>query len=174
MQSLSFLRNPLTWGAIALSVATAITLAAALLYVSPPGQQTVAFYTDDAASLQPGDEVRIAGIPVGKVTDIALEPEQVRVQARVERSAFVGDKSQIEVRMLTVVGGYFVDLISLGDVPLGNNAIPVERVAMPYNLVRALDATVKVTEHLDATPINESLNQIQSGLSSGDNVEATT
>lgn len=69
----------------------------------------VVFYTDDAASVRPGDSVRIAGIPVGKVKDLSLEPAQIKVRATVEKEAFVGDRSQIQVRMLTIVGGYYVD-----------------------------------------------------------------
>jgi phospholipid/cholesterol/gamma-HCH transport system substrate-binding protein len=158
------------WGVAALAVLTATALVATLLYVSPPGQKTVTFYTDDAASVRQGDQVRIAGIPVGKIKDLSLEADRVRVEARVDDSAFVGNRSEIEVRMLTVVGGYYVDLISLGDTPLGD-AIPLERVTMPYNLIRALNDSTKITEALDAKPLNESLNEIQKGLS-GDNVNS--
>ena len=41
--------------------------------------------------------------------------------------------------MLTVVGGYYVSIVSLGDRALGGNAIPLERVTMPYNLMRTID-----------------------------------
>jgi phospholipid/cholesterol/gamma-HCH transport system substrate-binding protein len=170
---MKLLRSPITWGVAALAILTALALAAALLYVSPPGQKTVSFYTDDAASIRPGDEVRIAGITVGTVKDLSLEPDRVRVRARVDNTAFVGNKSQIQVRMLTVVGGYYVNLVSLGDTPLGADPIPLERVIMPYSLIRALTDATKITENVDTKPINESLNEIQSGLR-GDNVDSLT
>jgi virulence factor Mce-like protein len=172
MQSVNLFRNPITWGAISVALLAAVALVAALLYVSPPGQKTVTFYTDDAASVRPGDQIRIAGIPVGKVKDVTLQADQVQVSARVDDSAFVGDKSTIEVRMLTVVGGYYVDLISLGDHPLGPNPIPRERVTMPYSLIRTLNDVTKVTDNLSAKPINQSLNEIQAGLRGGDNVDS--
>lgn len=171
MQPMKLLRNPITWGVIALSLLAVVAAVASLLYVSPPGQKTVTFYTDDAASVQPGDQVRIAGIPVGKVKDVSLHAEQVQVRARVDDSAFVGDRSTIEVRMLTVVGGYYVDLIPLGDRPLGTDAIPRERVTMPYSLIRTLNDVTTVTDNLTTTPINQSLNEIQAGLR-GDNVDS--
>lgn len=163
MQSLTS-RNPLIWGATTMAILTAICLVSAALYINPPAQKTVIFYTDDAASVQQGDEVRIAGIPVGKVNDVILEADRVRVQARVDRNTFIGNQSAIEVRMLTVVGGYYVDLVSLGDVPLGNDAIPLERVTMPYSLVRALNDATRITDSLATRPINEALNEIESGL----------
>nr|WP_330219860.1 MlaD family protein [Mycolicibacter kumamotonensis] len=129
------------------------------------------FYTQDAASLHPGDAVRIAGITVGKVKELALEPDQVRVRASVSDDAFVGDQSQIDVRMLTAVGGYYVNLTSLGDSPLGKKPIPLERVTMPYNLMRVLADTPKLTEGVDPEPINRSLGQLQAALT-GNNLES--
>jgi phospholipid/cholesterol/gamma-HCH transport system substrate-binding protein len=171
MQSVTLLRNPVTWGAAALAVLTAAAVVAALLYISPPGQKTITFYTDDAASIQQGDQVRIAGIPVGEVKILSLEGDRVRVQAGIQDSAFVGIKSEIEVRMLTVVGGYYVNLTSLGNTPLGDEAIPLERVTMPYSLIRTLNDATKITDNINAKPINDSLNEIQTGLS-GTNTEA--
>jgi virulence factor Mce-like protein len=157
-------RSPLFLGTAALVMATVIGLVVAWVYVSPPRQQIVTFYTDDASSVAPGDTVRIAGIIVGKVKDLAIEPNQVRVRASVDRDAFVGDQSQVEVRMLTVVGGYYVTIDSLGDAPLGSRPIPLDRVTMPYSLIRTLADTTKITNNVAPRPINESINDIQQGL----------
>ncbi|WP_084298636.1 MlaD family protein [Mycobacterium genavense] len=131
----------------------------------------VTFYTADAAAIRPGDEVRMAGIRVGTIENLSLEPNRVRVQLHVKDGAFVGDESQVDVRMLTVVGGYYVNINSIGDTPLGAEPIPLERVTMPYNLMQALTDTTKATQNVDPKPINQSLNEIQQGLT-GTNVEA--
>lgn len=170
MQSVRVLRSAPFWGVVALVMVAVLAITAAAVYVRPPGQNMVVFYTDDAASVRPGDTVRIAGITVGKVKDLSLEPNQVKVRAMVDGHAFIGDQSQVQVRMLTVVGGYYVNLVSLGDKPLGANSIPMERVRMPYNLMRALADSTKVTERIDPKPIRESLDEIQQGLT-GTNVD---
>ncbi|MEY2503368.1 MAG: phospholipid/cholesterol/gamma-HCH transport system substrate-binding protein [Verrucomicrobiota bacterium] len=167
------LRNPTAWGAGALALMAIIALVIAMVYISPPGQKTITFYTDDAAAIRPGDPVRIAGINVGKVQDLALESNQVRVRARVDSSAFVGDRSQVQVRMLTVVGGYYVSISPIGDTPLGAQPIPVERVTMPYSLMRTLADATKITDNVAPKPINESLNQVQQGLT-GTNVDSVS
>ncbi|CPW26071.1 Mce family protein [Mycobacteroides abscessus] len=167
---MTLMKNPLFWGVTVLALVAALALTAAAIYVRPPGQRAVVFYTDDAASVRPGDGVRIAGITVGKVESLAIEPNQVKVRTTVDNDAFVGDQSQVQVRMLTVVGGYYVNLVSLGDKPLGHQAIPVQRVTMPYNLMKTLADSTKITEHIDPTPVRESLNQIQAGLN-GTNVD---
>jgi len=171
MQPLKFLRNPATWGVGAMAFAVVVTLVVAYVYYNPPGtSKIVSFYTDDANSIRNGDEVRMAGIKVGTITGLKLESTQVLVTARVDDDAFVGDQSQVDVRMLTVVGGYYVNLASMGNSPLGSQAIPLSRVTMPYSLVRALTDTTKITEHVNTTPVNESLNQISQGLT-GTNVQ---
>ena len=173
MQPLKLLRHPTLWGAAALALATVVALVAAWLYASPPGQKIVTFYTNDAASIRAGDPVRIAGIPVGKVKDLTLESNRVRVRAGVDGYAFVGDQSQVDIRMLTVVGGYYVNIVSLGDIPLGTNSIPIERVKMPYNLMQTLADSTEITEKVDAKPVKESLDQLQNGLR-GENVKSLT
>lgn len=173
MPSIKAFRTPSFWGVAALGLVVVMAVTAAALYVSPPGQKAVVFYTDDAAAVHPGDTVRIAGITVGKVKSLAIEPNQVRVETTVDHDAFVGDQSQVQVRMLTVVGGYYVNLVSLGNKPLGHNAIPVERTTMPYSLMRVLADSTKITERVNPKPIRESLDQMQQGLT-GTNVDTLT
>lgn len=171
MRPMNVLRNPVSWGTGALVLAVVVALVLSYIYLHPPGEsKVVAFYTDDAASIRTGDEVRMAGITVGKVTDLSLEADKVMVRTRISDDAFVGDQSQIDVRMLTVVGGYYINVASIGDTPLGADVIPLSRVKMPYSLVRALTDTTKITQNVDAAPLNESLNQLQQGLT-GPNVE---
>ncbi|MUL64548.1 mammalian cell entry protein [Mycobacterium sp. CBMA 234] len=171
---MKFLRNPIIWGAGAVVFATVVAVALAHVYLNPPGQgKIVAFYTDDAASVRVGEEVRMAGITVGKVMDLSLEPNQVLVKARVNDDAFVGDQSQVDVRMLTVVGGYYVNVASIGATSLGARTIPRSHVTMPYSLVRALTDTTKITENVNPTSVNQSLDQIANGLT-GTNVEVVS
>jgi phospholipid/cholesterol/gamma-HCH transport system substrate-binding protein len=174
MKMARLLRNPVTWGAAAIAFALVVALVLAYIYYHPPGQNRIVnFYTDDAASIRVGDDLRMAGITVGKIDGLSLEPKQVRVTARVNDDAFVGDQSQIDVRMLTVVGGYYVNLVSIGDTPLGDVPIPLARVTMPYNLIRTLTDSTKITENVNTQPLNESLNQLQQGLT-GTNVEVVS
>jgi phospholipid/cholesterol/gamma-HCH transport system substrate-binding protein len=175
MQSLNVgkvLRNPTTWGAGGLVFALVVALVLGYIYYHPPGRsKIITFYTDDALSVSPGVDVRMAGIPVGTIEDISLESKHVRVRARIDSDAFVGDQSQVEVRMLTIVGGYYVNINSIGDTPIGAETIPMQRVTMPYDLVRALTDTSTITDNVNTKPINESLNEMQKGLA-GTNVEA--
>ena len=171
MQSVTkALRSPMVWGLVTVALTMIVTLVVGWVYISPPHRQLVTFYTDDADSVRGGDSVRVAGIDVGTVKNISIEPQRVRVQLSVKDDVFIGDQTQVEVRMLTVVGGYFVTLVPLGERALGRNTIPMDRATMPYSLIRTLSDATKVTDQIAARPINDSLNQLQQGLT-GSNTE---
>nr|WP_163807796.1 MlaD family protein [Mycolicibacterium anyangense] len=171
LRSSRVLRSPLAWGVTAIAVAVIVALALAYIHENPPGKgRLLSFYTDDANAIRIGDEVRMAGIKVGTVSRLKLEPKQVLVTAKIDETAFVGDQSQVDVRMLTIVGGYYVNVTSIGNAPLGSEAIPLSRVTMPYSLIQTLVDTTKITQNVNTKPINESLNQISTGLS-GTNVQ---
>jgi phospholipid/cholesterol/gamma-HCH transport system substrate-binding protein len=174
MQSLRsnrVLNSPLAWGASAMVIAVIIGLVLAYIHVNPPGKgQVVSFYTDDANAVRTGEEVRMAGVKVGTVSALKLEPNRVLVTTKIDDTAFVGDQSQIDVRMLTIVGGYYVNLASMGNAKLGDQVIPFSRVKMPYSLMQTLTDTTKITKNVAPKPINESLNQISTGLT-GTNVQ---
>ena len=171
MQSMTrALRNPLWWGVVTIALTSIVAVVVAWVYIAPPNRQQVSFYTDDAASVRAGDTVRVAGINVGTVKKVSLEPQQVRVDLTVNDDVFIGDQTQVEVRMLTVVGGYFITLLPLGDRALGRHPIPIDRVTMPYSLIRTLSDATKITDQVAPRPIKESLDQIQHGLA-GSNTE---
>lgn len=167
---MTIFRESRFWGVTTLALVTAIGVVAAVVYASPPGNRLVTFYTEDASSITPGISVRIAGVTVGKIKDLAIEPDRVRVRATVEGGAFIGDRSHVSVRMLTVVGGYYVNIDSLGDRELGDLPIPQQRVTMPYSLIQTLVDTTKITEKVYTAPVKEALDQVQDGLT-GSNIE---
>ncbi len=174
MQSLTsnkLFRSPIAWGVATIVMAVIVGLVLAYIHANPPGRgKLVSFYTDDANSVRTGDEVRMAGIKVGTVSDLKLESSRVLVTAKIDDTAFVGDQSQVDVRMLTIVGGYYVNITSMGSAELGKEIIPLPRVTMPYSLIQTLVDTTKITQNVNTRPVNESLNQLSTGLS-GTNVQ---
>jgi len=100
MQSVTrSLRSTLLWGVVAIALTTIIALVVAWVYISPPHRQLVTFYTDDVASVRAGDSVRVAGIDVGEVKRVSLEPQRALVQVSVKNDVFVGDQTQVDVRV---------------------------------------------------------------------------
>ncbi|WP_204808823.1 MlaD family protein [Mycobacterium riyadhense] len=119
-------------GVVGIIVVFAVLATTGLAYVNPTGQ---ASYTANAAAsggVRSGDEVRIAGVPVGKVTSVRLNRTVVEIKFDVKRSVVVGALSALEIKLLTPLGGHYVALDPQGGIPLGHGVIPPQRVKSPF------------------------------------------
>ena len=58
----------------------------------------------EAGGLKPGDEVRIAGVKVGKVTGVALEGDHVQVDFEIKGAPEFGTQTGASIRIKTVLG----------------------------------------------------------------------
>lgn len=152
-------------GVAVILVAVVALLATTLLYLRPLGRKTIAFETTDVSAVSTGQEIRVAGIAVGKVTDISLEANTVRVEGEIENDTFIGSESRVEVRMLTPVGGYAVTVVPLGERPLGEGeVIPAERVTPPYSIGDVLQAAPRVTEDLEGATVDANIEEVAEAL----------
>ena len=87
-------RNPVAVGLAGLAVMGLIALAVFFNSDLPliGGGTTYSAYFTEAAGLQPGNPVRIAGVTVGRVTGVSLAGDRVLVSFKV-KNAWVGDAS---------------------------------------------------------------------------------
>lgn len=156
--------NDLRIGAVVAVVAVLGLVATAILYTNPPGRRSIAFETTDVSAISVGQDVRVAGVSVGKVSDLELLDTSVRVTAEVEDDLEVGTDTRVEVRMLTPVGGYAVTLVPLGETPLGDAALPSGQVTVPYSIGDVLQAAPNVTDKVDGERIDANLVQVAEAL----------
>ncbi|WP_280421135.1 MCE family protein [Nocardia carnea] len=141
------LRRQLRLGIAGICAVAVLGVAVGALYVLPLGKQTYTAELSEAQSVKAGDDIRLAGVPVGEVESLELEPDRVLMRFTVDRDVFVGDRSSLDIRMLTLVGGHYVALFPAGDNPLGDNVIPADRVRLPYSLMETFqDATAPLRE----------------------------
>ncbi|UEA57912.1 MlaD family protein [Gordonia otitidis] len=143
-------RAEMLWAVGIVIVIAVLVAVCGVLYLSPPGRETVRAVMSESGGIKSGTEVRIAGVTVGKVTDVALSDDKVDVTLSVDRTAFLGDQTSLDVRMLTVVGGAYVALLPSGSKPLGDRVIPASRTSVPYSISEVLDAAAKTTSGIDA------------------------
>lgn len=131
------------------------------------GSQTTyrALFTS-ASMLQKGDDVRIAGIPVGEVREVQLENRnQALVTFRVESEVELTEASRAEIRYLNIVGDRYLALEQgVPDSPeLEEEAvIPVERTQPALNLTELYNGFQPLFSALQPEDVNKlSLNIIQ-------------
>ena len=111
----------------------------------------------EAAGLQPNDEVRVAGVKVGKVVGVALKNgDRVLVHFRVKNADF-GKTSRADIRIKTVLGRKFVMLTPDGPGQLSpNDVIPRSRTSSPYDVSEAFQGLASTVGQIDTTQLEKS------------------
>ncbi len=107
-------RAELIWSIAAVAVTLVAVLVAAGVYVYAPGHYRVKAEFAEAGQISPGDSVRVAGVPVGTVKRVVLDSDHVDVEMAVRWGTVLGDQTRADVKMLTLVGGSFIDLTTAG------------------------------------------------------------
>ena len=152
-------RSPQARGLIGLGVVLAATLAAMQLDSVPiigAGSVYRAEF-DEAAGLRSSDEVRIAGVKVGKVLGVELDGDHVDVTFRVN-DAWVGDDSTAAIEIKTIVGTKYLALTPRGDAVLSSrDAIPRERTTSPYDVLEAFSDGAALIGDIDTTQLADSM-----------------
>lgn len=142
---------------------------AALVYFWPdlPGISGTTYEAEfsEAAGLRQDDEVRVAGIKVGEVTDVELDVDRVLVTFRVE-DTWVGDNTTAAIKIKTLLGRKFLALHPTGaqdqdpDVRIG-----LDRTATPYDVTQAFEGLANTAGAIDTDLLAESFRTISDTFS---------
>ncbi|GHH37589.1 MCE family protein [Lentzea cavernae] len=150
--------NPIRTGAISLTLIALLLLAAFYSDDLPivGGGTSYAADFSEAAGLVPGNEVRVAGVKVGKVTKVKLNGDRVRVTFKV-KDAWVGDRTTATIRIKTLLGQKFVALDPQGTQPLSpGDPIPKERTLAPYDVNEAFNGLATTVGQIDTKQLADS------------------
>ena len=151
-------RNPLTIGAVSLTLVGLLLLAAFYsddLPIIGSGTTYSAEFSE-AAGLVSGNEVRVAGVKVGKVTNVKLDGDKVRVSFKV-KDAWVGDRTTATIRIKTLLGQKYMALDPQGSLPLDpGNPIPKDRTLAPYDVNEAFNGLATTVGQIDTKQLADS------------------
>ncbi|KAA1427816.1 MCE family protein [Nocardioides antri] len=114
----------------------------------------------DASGLVEGEEVRIAGIKVGTVTDIALDGDKVVVTFGVS-GVELGDQSTASIEVKTLLGQHHLAVTPQGSGTLEQGAtIPVQRTSTPLNIVPAFNQLADHSAKIDTQQLAAAFNSL--------------
>lgn len=165
-------RNPLLLGIVGLSLVAAVGLLAFNLSIFTGGTTYSAAFAE-AGGLKSGQEVRIAGVKVGKVTGVTLDGDHVKVKFTSDEH--FGTDSRAAIKIKTILGDHYLAVDNRG--PGRQHAstqIPVSRTTPPYDVVPALqDASAQLKE-IDTKQLAKSFDVLsQTMQGSPENVRRT-
>jgi phospholipid/cholesterol/gamma-HCH transport system substrate-binding protein len=153
-------RNPVIVGAVSLAVIMVMILAAFRAQDLPliGGGDTYYAAFSESGGLKANDEVRIAGVRVGKVEKVELDGDHVRVTFRVENGADFGGDTRAAIKVKTLLGAMYLSLEPAGAGQLSEGSeIPVDHTSSPYDVVDAFSGLAETSEQIDTDQLAKSL-----------------
>jgi phospholipid/cholesterol/gamma-HCH transport system substrate-binding protein len=154
-------RSPVLVGTISLIAIAAGTTFAFFINRIPALKQAYEVDAEfaDAAGLTPENQVRVAGVKVGTVSDVVLQADHVLVTMEIENSVQIPDDAGAEIKLATILGTKFVDVEGTGGGPFleDGDTIPIERTKIPYEIFQASNQGTAVLEDLDGQAFKEML-----------------
>lgn len=134
-------RDPLAVGLASLAVIGLLLYAAfnlsRLPVLSGSTEYTAAF--TEAGGLKAGNDVRIAGVKVGKVEDVTLAEGRVRVTFRVGQSIRLRGGSRLRTEIASLLGNKYLGIRSEGSGQWPpEREFPLTRTTAPFDVVPAL------------------------------------
>jgi phospholipid/cholesterol/gamma-HCH transport system substrate-binding protein len=153
-------RNPVTIGAASLAVLALLVLAAFRAQDLPLVGGGDTYYASFAESggLRVNDEVRIAGVRVGKVDSVELVDGEVKVGFKVKTDSMFGDETAAAIKVKTLLGAMYLSLEPDGDGQLEEEStIPVERTSSPFDVVDAFEGLAETSAEIDTDQLADSL-----------------
>jgi phospholipid/cholesterol/gamma-HCH transport system substrate-binding protein len=146
---------------LALGVVTALD--ARSLPVLGDGTAYSAEFTE-AAGLAEGDDVRVAGVEVGRVSRVRLRGDRVLVLFRA-KGAWLGEETGAAIRLKTVLGRKYLALDPRGEGPLDpGKPIPRSRTTVPYDILTAFGTLASTVDRIDTTRLAESFDTLTATL----------
>jgi phospholipid/cholesterol/gamma-HCH transport system substrate-binding protein len=164
-------RNPTPIGAIGLVFLLVLLVAAfnaAKLPLIGGGTEYSAYFAE-SANLQDGDDVRIAGIKVGKVGSVSVVTDAAEcvnpnpkltgcIKATFTiKNGFVGDQSTVDIKLKTLLGAKYLNINSIGkESQDSHKAIPITRTTTPFDIYPAFSQLTNTINELDTKSLGES------------------
>lgn len=157
-------RSPRTVGLVGIAVLVALVVVVAGLAAMTPGKRTYSVLLEHTAGLRVGEEVQVAGVEAGEVTEVVLRPHDVEVRFTLDDSYRLGTETRAEVKVATLLGTHFLLITPQGDGELRDGVIPVDQARVAYNLQDVLDDVEPELGELDAALVAESFDVLADTL----------
>jgi phospholipid/cholesterol/gamma-HCH transport system substrate-binding protein len=155
-------RNPVWIGAVSLTLLAVLVVGTFQLSKVPLlGDTAYSAAFRDASGLAPGNEVRVAGVKVGTVTDVGLATKAavpyVRISFRVSGDVALGEATEAHIRIKTVLGQKYLAIEPAGPGRLpGGSEIPIEHTTSPFDVLQAFKGLAAEVGQIDSAQLAQS------------------
>jgi len=117
-----------------------------------------------AAQINAGDQVTVAGISVGSVSTVELAGDHVVVTFTAGNNVHLGATTHAAIKLTTLLGRRYLELAPAPDGELDHRTIGLRNTTVPYDLQDALAGATTTFEQVDADQIAASMATLSQGL----------
>lgn len=150
-------------GVVAILVLTVTSFSLDSIPIVGAGPKHTAHFSE-AAGLNDGDEVRVAGVKVGVVSGVELDGDKVDVEFRVD-DVWLGDDTRASIQIKTVLGQKYLALNPAGTKEIDRSEpIPLERTVAPYDVVTAFSSAAETLGEIDDDTLAQSLGTLTESM----------
>ena len=117
----------------------------------------------DASGLRTGDDVRLAGVEVGRVTAIEVDRASgnVRVSWVIDKGIEIGDEAGAEIALASLLGAKHIRInqptdgdVLMEELPAEQRVVPLERTKVPFDVFELTRIATEGIEELDTDALN--------------------
>jgi phospholipid/cholesterol/gamma-HCH transport system substrate-binding protein len=163
-------RNKIAVGLVSLGVLGAVLLGTFLIGTLGvfEGGYTMSGVFADSGGLKTGNDVRMAGVPIGKVTEVRADYTRglVIVTWKVDDGVHLGTQTRAEVALSNLLGGRYVRLSGpvaepyMENLPEASRVVPLDRTGTPVLINDAIKDATRVVQRLDTDAVDKLLNEL--------------
>jgi phospholipid/cholesterol/gamma-HCH transport system substrate-binding protein len=149
---------------LVIGAACAFAFVVGQLHVFDSGYSMSGVFTD-TGGIKAGDDVRVAGVKVGRITGVSPDYDhgKVIVSWSVDGGIHLGRQTRAEVQLSTLLGGRYLRLTGpvappyIQTLPAAQRRVPLDRTGVPFTVTDALQNTTRITQSLDQKSITKLL-----------------
>jgi phospholipid/cholesterol/gamma-HCH transport system substrate-binding protein len=167
-------RDPLRMGVLGMATVILLVLLTFNLTRFEGGTKYAAAFTE-ASGLKTSEDVRIAGVKVGKVKKVGLEGDHVKVAFTVDGKVRFGPRSRVQIKIGTLLGSHYLEIQPSGAGRQSpHSEIPTTRTTPAYDVVPALQDLSGSLQKIDIPQLGKAFETLSGTLQgSSANVRGT-
>lgn len=158
--------NPYVIGIVSvlfIAGATAFAFAVGILRLFEDSYTVTAEFAD-SAGISGGDDIRVAGVKVGRVGDVEADRKNgtVRIDLVVNEGIQLGPRTRAEIALETLLGTKFVRLAGPVEEPFLEDgaSIPLDRTKIPFDVFELAKKGTRAIEATDTERLNLLVDQL--------------
>lgn len=157
-------KNPIFVGAggmLLIVLALAVVVAVPRAYLLMRTDEYTAEFAN-AAGLQAGGKVHVAGVPAGKVMGVEIAGDRVLVKFRLDDGQALGRDTSASVKIATIMGNRYLAIDPAGPGRLEpGGVIPRNRTSVPYSLDELGNEANHFAKELDLRGMREMMSTLR-------------